>query len=454
MVSRLVVIGGDAGGMSAASTVKRSMGDDVEVIVLERGHFTSYSACGIPYWIAGLVPDRDDLIARSAEEHRNRGIDVRLGVEATGIDPDARAVYTRADGTFSYDALLLATGAEPIRPDLPGIDAHGVFGVQSLGDGQEVLDALEDGPKNVVVVGSGYIGLEMAEACIQRGLNVTVIDQAPAPMPLLAPELGNQIADAMHQLGIEFIGNAPVTGFETDDGRVRAATTAERRYPADMVLLGLGVRARSDVGADAGLPTGDGRGVLVNEFSQVDGHSDIWAAGDCVATFDRMTGRRVHLPLGTHANKQGLIAGKSITASLSGGPPDGGFPGIVRTAITKICAKEIGLTGLDEQTARDAGFDPVSASIDSTTIAGYFPGASNLTVRMVADRSSGRLLGAQIVGGPGSAWRIDTCAMALWNSMTVDELAMTDLAYAPPFSSVWDPVQVAARAAIRAIGAG
>lgn len=446
---RLLVIGGDAGGMSAASTVKRAMGDDIDVVVLERGEFTSYSACGIPYWIGGVVPSRDDLIARSPEEHRRRGIDVRLGAEATSIDLDARHVATRDQGDFAYDRLLIATGAEPIRPSLPGIDAEGLLGVQSLGDGQAVLDAMRTEPRHVVVVGSGYIGLEMAEACVQRGLDVTVIEQAPAPMPLLAPELGEHIASAMRGLGITFIGDSPATAFETHEGRVTAVHTDDGRYPADLVLLGMGVRARSELGARAGLKTGDGDGLLIDDFARAEGRDDVWAAGDCVATYDRLTGGNIHLPLGTHANKQGQVAGKAIVDSLAGRQPTDVFPGVLRTAITKICDVEIGLTGLDEDSASGAGFDPVVASVDSTTIAGYFPGAEQLTIRVVADRASRRLLGGQIIGGTGSAWRIDTLAMALWNEMTVDDLAMTDLAYAPPFSSVWDPVQVAARAAIR-----
>lgn len=460
MVSRLVVIGGDAAGMSAASTAKRLTGDALDVVVLERGSFTSYSACGIPYWIAGDVDDRDALVARSPQEHRANGIDVLMRTEAVAIDLSARTVSARDEHghaeQLTYDHLLIATGAEPIRPHLPGIEATGVLGVQSLGDGQQVMDALEHQPDRVVVVGSGYVGLEMAEACLQRGCRVTVLERASQPMALLDPDLGARVGDVMRGLGIEVVTDTEVIGFQTGgDGSVTGVVTASATHDADLVILGLGVAARSDLAAAAGLPTGAKGGIVVDDRQRVQGAENVWSAGDCVVTYDRVTGELIHLPLGTHANKQGLVAGRAIASAVAGTDPGVPFAGVVRTAITKICSMEIAVTGLREDAARDAGFDPVVATIDSTTAAGYFPGAVDMTVRVVADTASRRLLGAQVVGGSGAGWRIDTLAMALWTEMTVDELAMTDLAYAPPFSSVWDPVQVAARGAVRALeGAG
>jgi len=457
MTSRVVVIGGDAAGMSTASTAKRLAGDALEVVVLEGGSFTSYSACGIPYWIAGDVADRDTLVARTPQEHRANGIDVRMRTEAMGIDVAARTVSARDEHghveQFTYDHLVIATGAEPIRPDLPGIGADGILGVQSLDDGQRVMDALEAKPDRVVVVGSGYVGLEMAEACIQRGCAVTVVERGPQPLSLLDPDLGSRVGDAMRGLDIEVVTDTEVTGFRTgDDGRVTGVVTDGATYDADLVILGLGVGARTALASDAGLPTGARGGLVVDDRQRVQGAQNVWSAGDCVVTYDRLTGELIHLPLGTHANKQGLVTGRAIASMVAGTDPGPPFAGVVRTAITKICSMEISVTGLREDAAREAGFDPVAATIDSTTSAGYFPGAVQMSVRVVADASSRRLLGAQIVGGSGAGWRIDTLAMALWTEMSVDELVMTDLAYAPPFSSVWDPVQVAARAAVKALG--
>jgi NADPH-dependent 2,4-dienoyl-CoA reductase/sulfur reductase-like enzyme len=452
MSSRVVVIGGDAAGMSVASGVRKRLGDDAEVIVLERGTWTSYSACGIPYWVAGDVDSADDLVARTPQEHRENGIDVRLGTEATAIDTEARTVSVRDGEPVPYDRLVIATGAEPVRPDLPGIDGEGIHGVQSLDDGQVVLDELAKQPRHVVVVGSGYIGLEMAEACVARGFDTTVVEKAPTVMPIIEAELGEQVAEAMKGRGIHLRTGVGVEGFTLDaSGRVTAVETDAGPLPADLVVLGLGVTARSALAQDAGLPVGMKGGIVVDDRQRVEGFDDIWAAGDCVVTKDRVTGDLIHLPLGTHANKQGMVAADSIAVELLGEEPRLSFPGVVQTAITKFCSLEISRTGLGEKQAREAGFDPVVVSKETSNWAGYMPGAGSMTVLMVVDRPSRRLLGAQIVGAEDAALRIDVAATALVAGLTVDEIVMLDLAYAPPFSSVWSPVQVAARAAVKAL---
>jgi NADPH-dependent 2,4-dienoyl-CoA reductase/sulfur reductase-like enzyme len=452
MGSRVVVVGGDAAGMTAAAGLRRKLPQGDEVVVLERGAWTSYSACGIPYWIAGEVESADALVARTPEEHRAHGIDLRLGVEVTAIDPDGRAVTTSDGDRITYDRLLLATGAEPVRPDLPGIDGTGIRGVQSIEDGQAVIDALAGDPRQVVVVGSGYIGLEIAEACVVRGFDTTVIERAPTPLPIVEERLGELIADAMRARGIHLQAGTGVSGFALDAaGHVTGVETEGRTFPADLVILGLGVTARSSLAADAGLPLGPKGGILVDERQRVQGFDDIWAAGDCVATKDRVTGQPIHLPLGTHANKQGMVAADAIAADLLGDEPRLRFPGVVQTAITKFCSLEISRTGLGEQQARDAGLDPVTVAIETTNFAGYMPHVGTMTVVMVADRGTRRLLGAQIVGAEDAALRIDVAATALAAGMTVDEVVMLDLAYAPPFSSVWSPIQVAARAAVKAL---
>ena len=452
MGSRVVVIGGDAGGMTAAAELRRRLPDSDEVVVLERTERTSYSACGIPYWVAGEVGSADDLVSRSPEEHRRRGIDLRTATEATAIDVDAGEVTIWSDDveeTIGYDRLVIATGAEPIRPDLPGIHGEGIFGIQSLTDGQEVIDALAEKPEHVIVVGSGYIGLEMAEACTQRGIDSTVIEARDTPLSILEPALGQKVADAMRGMGITLRTGTDVTGFVLDDGHVTGVEIAGETLPADVVILGLGVVARSELAQKAGLPTGAKGGIVVDATQRVQGFDDIWAAGDCVVTRDRITDQLVHVPLGTHANKQGIVVADAIAADLLGEQPRLEFPGIVQTAITKFCNLEISRTGLGEQQARDAGFDPVVASIDTTTIAGYLPDAGELTVLMVADRSTRRLLGVQIVGERNAGLRIDVGATAITAEMTVDDVMMLDLAYAPPFASVWSPLLVAARAAIK-----
>jgi len=391
-------------------------------------------------------------VSRTPEEHRKRGIDLRTATEATAIDVDAREVTTWSDDTeetIGYDRLVIATGAEPVRPDLPGINGEGIFGIQTLADGQEVIDALADDPEHVVVVGSGYIGLEMAEACTLRGIDSVVVEAAETPLSILEPELGEKVAKVMRESGITLHTGTSVTGFALEDGHVVGVEIGEKTLPADVVILGMGVGARSEIAQKAGLPTGAKGGIVVDASQRVEGFDDIWAAGDCVVTRDRITGELIHVPLGTHANKQGIVVADSVAADLLGEQPRLEFPGIVQTAITKFYNLEVSRTGLGEQQARDAGFDPVVATIRTTTIAGYFADAGELIVLMVADRSTRRLLGVQIVGERNAGLRIDVAATAITAEMTVDDVVMLDLAYAPPFASVWSPLLVAARSMVK-----
>ena len=448
---RIVVVGGDAAGMSAASTAKRAEGDDVEVIAFERGQWTSYSACGIPYWIGGEVGSEHDLIARTPEEHRRRGIDVRLGTTVTGIDLDAGSVRVRdsegGERDHGYDDVVIATGAAPMVPNVPGVDAAGIHVVHTIDDGTRVLDDLDrTSPQRVVVVGGGYVGIEMAEASVHRGIDTTLLTRSGTPMTSLDPDVGKLVHEALERDGIAVRVSSPARGFATEGGRVTAVETDDGAVPADLVILGVGVAARSDIARDAGLPVGDSGGIRVDSRQRVDPDRHVWAAGDCVETLHRISQRQVYIPLGTHANKQGLVLGRNLIGNTTE------FPGVLGTAITKACSSEIARSGLGESEARDAGFDVETISIDNTTRAGYFPGAEPMTIKMVASRRDRRLLGAQILGGTGAGKRIDTVATALWGGFTVDEVMFSDLSYAPPFSGVWDPVQVAARALSSRLG--
>ncbi|WP_328844479.1 FAD-dependent oxidoreductase [Streptomyces sp. NBC_00258] len=450
---RLVVVGGDAAGMSAASQARRLKGpDELEIVAFERGHFSSYSACGIPYWVGGDVTDRDQLIARSPEEHRARGIDLRMRTEVTELDVAGGRVRFRdlesgAEAWTSYDKLVLATGAHPMRPALPGIDAPGVHGVQTLDDGQALLDTLAlTAGRRAVVIGAGYIGVEMAEALINRGYEVTVVNRGQEPMSTLDPDMGRLVHEAMEGLGITMVNDAEVTKILTgEDGRVRAVATEDDEYPADVVVLGIGVRPETALAEAAGLPLGDHKGLLTDLAMRVRGHENIWAGGDCVEVLDLVSGRERHIALGTHANKHGQVIG----ANVGGGYAT--FPGVVGTAVSKVCDLEIARTGLREKDARRAGLQFETVTIESTSRAGYYPGADPMTVKMLAERRTGRLLGVQIVGQEGAAKRVDIAAVALTARMTVEQMTALDLGYAPPFSPVWDPILVAARKAVIAV---
>ncbi|MGW8731393.1 FAD-dependent oxidoreductase [Streptomyces sp. NPDC055808] len=452
---RLVVIGGDAAGMSAASQARRLKGpDELEIVAFERSGFTSYSACGIPYWVGGDVPGHDDLIARTPEEHRERGIDLRMRTEVTELDVAGRRVRSRdlasgAEEWTSYDKLVIATGARPVRPALPGIDSPGVHGVHTIDDGRALLESLDAaGERRAVVVGGGYIGIEMAEALLGRGFEVTLLTRGAEPMHSLDPDMGHRLTEAMERSGIRVVTGAEVTKVLTgDSGRVRAVATESREYPADVVVLGLGVTPGTDLARAAGLPLGESGGLRTDTSMRVRGHEDIWAGGDCVEVFDLVSGRHRFIALGTHANKHGQVIGSNVAGGY------GTFPGVVGTAVTKVCETEVARTGLSEGQAREEGLQYVTATIESTNTAGYYPGAALMTVKMLAERRTGRLLGVQIVGGAGAAKRIDVAAVALTARMTVDQMTALDLAYAPPFSSVWDPVLVAARKAVSKVRA-
>ncbi|MFD9567399.1 FAD-dependent oxidoreductase [Streptomyces sp. NPDC059994] len=447
--------GGGGGGWPPAPQARRTKGpDDLEIVVFERGHFTSYSACGIPYWVGGDVPEREELIARTPEEHRKRGIDLRMRTEAVEIDTAGRRVRARdlesgEESWTAYDKLVLATGARPVRPRLPGIDAPGVHGVQTLDDGQALLDTLNatEG-RRAVIVGAGYIGVEMAEALLRRDYEVTVVTRGEEPMSTLDPDMGRLVHEAMDGMGITTVTGAEVTEILTgEDGKVRAVATGDAEYPADVVVLGIGVEPRTELARAAGLPLGEHGGLLTDLAMRVRGHDDIWAGGDCVEVLDLVSGRERHIALGTHANKHGQIIGSGVGGGY------GTFPGVVGTAVSKVCDLEIARTGLREREAREAGLQFVTATIESTNSAGYYPGAALMTVKMLAERRTGRLLGVQIVGREGAAKRVDIAAVALTAGMTVEQVVTLDLGYAPPFSPVWDPVLVAARKAVSAVRA-
>ncbi|MCF3176761.1 FAD-dependent oxidoreductase [Streptomyces sioyaensis] len=451
---RLVIVGGDAAGMAAASQARRLRNPgELAITAFERGHFTSYSACGIPYWVGGEVDGPEALIARTAAEHRARDIDLRMRTEVTELDLDRGRVRTREldnggrETWTGFDKLVLATGARPRRPRLPGIDAPGVHGVQTLDDGQALLDTLEaSAGRRAVVVGAGYIGVEMAEALIRRGYQVTVLERSAQPMSTLDPDMGALVHEAMCAMGIETVRGTAVTGVLTGaDGRACAVTTEDAEYPADVVVLGMGVRPETTLAAAAGLPLGESGGLLTDLAMRVRGQDHIWAGGDCVEVWDLVSGRTRHIALGTHANKHGQIIGTNVGGGYAT------FPGVVGTAVSKVCDLEIARTGLLERHADAAGLRFVTTTVEATSRAGYYPGARPMHVKMLAEHRTGRLLGVQIVGREGAGKRVDIAAVALTAGMTVEQMTALDLGYAPPFSPVWDPVLVAARKATRAV---
>lgn len=448
MPERLVIVGGDAGGMSAATQARRRRdASELQIVAFERGHYTSYSACGIPYYVGGTVEELKTLIVRSPEAFRkNNDIHAHIHHEVTAVDVGARKLTVRdlensVERTEGFDQLVIATGATPIKPNWPGIDSDGVFGVQVLGDGvafRRWVD--EEKPARAVVIGGGYIGIEMAEALKVRGMDVTLVDRSRQPMTTLDEDMGTLVAERMRDIGIDLLLEEKVISIESVNGRANAVVTEERAIPADIVVLGIGVSPNVGLAEEAGIEIGPSGGIKVDRqmLTSADG---VWSAGDCAEKFHLVSRRWVAIPLGTHANKEGRVAGINIGGGYET------FPGVVGTATSKICDVEVARTGLNESEATEAGFQFVTNTSDSTTRAGYFPDTRPIKTKLVVERQSGRLLGAQIIGEEGAAKRIDVLATALWNGMSVEQMLNLDLSYTPPFAPVWDPVLVAARKA-------
>ena len=443
-MTRVVIIGGDAAGMSAAAQASRGA-EQVDLVVFEKGGYTSFAACGLPYFVGGVVPEAAQLVARSPEQHRKNGIDVRTRHEVVAIDTGARTVQVRSldddrTSTESFDQLVIATGASPIRPPLPGIDAHGVTGIHTIPDALAIDDIIRSrAPQRAVVVGGGYIGLEMVEALLLRGLHVTLVEKLDQPMATMDADMGARVADGLRRLGAGLQLGTGVQAFEAgDDGWVRAVITDHGTVPTDLVVMGLGVRPNSRLAGDHGIELGP-TGAIATDARMATRTEGVWAAGDCAESFHRVSQKPAWIALGTHANKQGRVVGLNVSGTHAR------FPGMIGTAVTKVAAMEIARTGLNLREAAAAGFDAVAEVIEGASRAHYYPDGAPLAVKIVADRGNGRLLGAQIVGGVEAAKRIDALAVAVWNEMTVDEFGQLDLGYAPPFSPVWDPTLIAAR---------
>jgi NADPH-dependent 2,4-dienoyl-CoA reductase/sulfur reductase-like enzyme len=434
--------------MSAASQARRR-DPDLEVVAFERGPYTSYSACGIPYWIARDFEDADRLIVRSPEQHRERGIDVRMETEVVGIDLDARRLRVRdpsGEHDEPFDELVIATGAVAVAPPVPGADL--VEPARTVDAAQRFDAALHERGKCAVVIGSGYIGIEMAEALVRRGLTVTMLDRADQVMPVaLDADMAEHVQRGAESEGIDVRLSTPLEEIVHDsDGRPCEVRAGGEVFPADHVVLAAGVKPEIGIARDAGLEVGEFGGLLVDDHQRCRGGDGVYAAGDCVESWHRLLERPVNVQLGTHANKQGRIAGVNATGG------DARFPGVIGTAVSRICSHEVARTGLTEREVSElTDLDAVAATIKATTRAGYFPGTGPIWVKLVVERGSGRLLGGQVVGTEGAAKRIDALSVAVWTGMTVQELEMMDLGYAPPVAPVMDPLLIAASAAVKAL---
>jgi NADPH-dependent 2,4-dienoyl-CoA reductase/sulfur reductase-like enzyme len=462
-VSTFVIVGGDAAGMSAASKAKRD-DPDLDVVVFERGRWVSYGACGLPYYVKGEIQSLEDLVSVTPEEFCDeRDIDLRTGHDVVDVDLEGRTVTASGDDgevVQRHDHLLFATGAAAVAPPIDGRDRTGVFTLGSMSDGKELREYVGrarrdgdlqqpdrgpacqflescDGP--VGIVGGGYVGVEMAEALAANGFEVHLFQRGDRVLKQFSVATSEAVQAHLAEQNVALYLDAAVTEL-AGGSAVEAVVTADERVPVEMVLVGTGVRPRTDLAAAAGVELGETGAIATDRFGETN-RRDVYAAGDCAEADHVVTGDPTYAPLALTANRRGRAVGRTV----AGRRTDAG--GVAGTAAVKAFSVEAARTGLLDGEARAAGFDPLTETIDAKSRAGYYPDGGTVRVTLTVDRPSGRVLGGSLVSeyGEGAVHRSHALVGAVTEGVTVDELANYDLAYAPPFNTTWDPVLTAAK---------
>jgi NADPH-dependent 2,4-dienoyl-CoA reductase/sulfur reductase-like enzyme/rhodanese-related sulfurtransferase len=441
---KIVIIGGSACGPKAAARARR-ISPDARITVLEQGEYVSVASCGLPYYISGVIEKESSLIVRRPDYFKNvMDVDVLTGMRAVAIDRESHTIEA-LDGksnekkTFEYDKLVISTGATPKMPPLPGRDLKNVFTLSKIEDANVIKNAVTSRRvKKAVIIGAGLIGMEMAEAFTHRGLETTVIESLNWPLPaLLDMDIGLLLEKYLRAKGIKLALGERVAALEDNgEGYVKSVTTVDNRFDADIVLLAIGTAPNVKLAKDAGLFIGQLGGIAVNQFLETS-DPDIYAGGDCVENVNLVTGNKTLAPLGSTANKHGRVIGTNITG---GGET---FPGVLATSVVKIFDYNVARTGLTEGQCT-GGLEAISALIPAPDRANYYPGNKEMVLRLIADRKTGRVVGAQAIGEGEVAKRIDVIATAITFGATVENLTNLDLAYAPPYNTAMDPVHNAA----------
>jgi NADPH-dependent 2,4-dienoyl-CoA reductase/sulfur reductase-like enzyme len=447
--NRLVVIGGNGAGLSAASYVNRRR-PDIETLIFEKSPYASYGSCGLPYYIEGLIKDPMELIAVSIDELREkRGLDVRPLHEVISLDCEKKQatvidLKNRNEFNIPYNWLVISTGAIPIHPPIPGMDLKGVFTLRSLEDGIYLGRFLkENSLRSVVIIGGGYIGMEMAEAFSIQEYEVTLIEKLPRVLPNFDVEFSDKVEEKLKEKGISLRLGTELKAIR-GNGTVMGVMTDAEEIGADLVLMGVGIKANAAIAKEAGIEIGQTGAVKVNSRMETN-IQGVFACGDCAEAYHRILNRNVWIPLGDTANKQGRIAGANIVGEGIS------FPGIIGSAATKVFEYEVARTGLGEIEAMTEGFEVETSVIEAGTRAHYYPGRKLIKIKLIAEKGSGKLLGAQAIGEEGVSKRIDVLATAIWNGMTLNEIAWLDLTYVPPVAPVWDPILVSAQVGMKRI---
>jgi NADPH-dependent 2,4-dienoyl-CoA reductase/sulfur reductase-like enzyme len=444
----LMIIGGSDAGISAALRA-REVDPAWEVTVVVADCYPNYSICGLPFWLSGEIADWHDLAHRKAEDIEGQGIHLLLENTAHAIDPTGKTVLVVDGGGQSrqipYDKLVVGTGAVPARPPIRGLEQPGVFFLRTMADGFALRGVIAaQSPTSAVVVGAGYIGLEMVDALTRRGMKVTLVEYLPSVLTTLDPPLGLLVGEELSRHGITVATGVAVEAIDRQRQRLNVAGSGGFRAEADLVLVATGVRPNASLVAAASVEVGRWGAIRVNQAMETN-VPHVYAAGDCAETYHRLLEQCVYLPLGSTAHKQGRVAGENATGGQAA------FGGTLGTQVVKVFDLVAARTGLRDADAREAGFDPLTVQVETWDHKVYYPGAHRLHLRVTGDRRTGLLLGAQIVGHRTAevSKRADVFAMALFKRMGVDELNDVDLSYTPPLSSPWDAVQVAAQGWVR-----
>lgn len=440
---KLVIIGGVAAGMSAASKARR-INKEMRVEVYTDEEYISYAGCGLPYYAQGLIKVKDKLVARSPEQFAKQNIQVFRGHRVVAIRPQQKQIIVETmDGqtkTVEYDKLVIATGARPVTPDFYHHDMQNVFTVKSIPSIVALREIIEKGqvPK-AVIIGGGYIGLEMAEAILEWQIDLTVIQLPHQLLRSVDADMSKIIENHLIDKGVKVRTGEKVIALE-GSGKVEKVITDKGEIETDLVVLAVGIIPNSELAKNAGIELGVKNAIKVNRHMETS-HQDIYAAGDCATAYHLVLREDAYIPLGTTANKQGRIAGENAAGGNSI------FQGIVGTSIIKVLDLEVGRTGLNTEEAVRAGFKFRAIKIEDHTRAHYYPGGNQITIKLLINEEDNVIIGAQLVGGSGAGKRIDVLAAAVQLGLTPNQLSELDLSYAPPFSPVWDPVLVAANAA-------
>lgn len=439
---RYIIIGGVAAGMSAAMEIVRT-DESAEITVLERGKDYSYGQCGLPYVVNGKIPSLDNVVARSVETFRDKyHMDARVNIEVTNIDVQNQKVEgiqteTKEKFEVSYDRLLIASGSDPVVPDWEGVQLNGIHTLKTLRDTEGIMNDLTDDVKHVTIVGGGYVGLEMAESFKTLGKKVTLIQRGPQVAKIFDEDMAELIHDEAQKNGIELILGESVESFSGKD-RVESVKTDKQSYDTDFVLLAVGVRPNTSFLKDTGIHMNEQGAIHVNAYMKTS-VKNIYSAGDSATQYHIVKQLDDHIPLGTTSNKQGRIAG----ANMAGNPLT--FKGIVGTSIIKFFDLALGRTGLTEREVKRLNLPYSVQTTKANSHAGYYPGGETLHIKLLYNKKTNELLGGQIIGKKGVDKRIDVLATALYHKMTIHQLLDLDLAYAPPYNGVWDPIQQMAR---------